>query len=345
MTFIVEKLPNGPRAGGDTQSTRQIDPHPVRVLVFPDFLLLDATGPVQVFSTGNDESLGRGCGTPYAIELVSLAGGEVRSSSGIVVLTASLPPVEELCQSTLIVAGGAGIGRALGEPVLIDWIAKAGGRVKRCASVCTGAFLLAEAGILRHRRATTHWKDADSLRRLYPDVLVDDDAIFVKDGPVYTSAGITAGLDLCLNLVEEDLGRVVALSVAKQLVMYHQRPGGQRQFSSELLAVSGESDLLVRLVQWLRLHIHEPIDVDRMADAVAVSGRSLHRRLRLDAGLSPAQLLVRVRMETACNLLETGSHSIKQVAHKSGFGTEYNLRHAFARHLGVLPTEYRERFG
>lgn len=333
------------KAEGDIQGARQIDPHPVRVLVFPDFLLLDATGPVQVFSTGNDESFDRGRGTPYTIELVSLAGGPVRSSSGIVVMTAALPPVEALRQSTLIVAGGGGIGRALAERVLVDWVAKANGVVRRCASVCTGAFLLAEAGILRQKRATTHWQDADTLRRLYPDVLVDDDAICVKDGAVYTSAGITAGLDLCLALVEEDLGRIVALSVAKRLVMYHQRPGGQRQFSSELLAVPEESDLLVRLVQWLRLRIHELIDVERMADAVALSSRSLHRRLRLDAGLSPAQLLVRVRMETACNLLETGSHSIKQVAYKSGFGTEYNLRRAFARHLGVLPTEYRERFG
>lgn len=141
------------KAEGDIQGARQIDPHPVRVLVFPDFLLLDATGPVQVFSTGNDESFDRGGGTPYTIELVSLAGGPVRLSSGIVVMTASLPPVEALRQSTLIVAGGAGIGRALAERVLVDWVAKAHGVVRRCASVCTGAFLLAEAGILRQKRA------------------------------------------------------------------------------------------------------------------------------------------------------------------------------------------------
>lgn len=340
----IKRVQPSIRAEGDTQDGTPVARHPVRVLVFPDFLLLDATGPIQVFATANDECRDRGCGTPYTLELVSLAGGEVRSSSGVVVLTAPLPPIDALRQGTLIVAGGGGIDRALGEPVLVDWVAKASDVLKRCASVCTGAFLLAEAGILRHKRAATHWKDADKLRRLYPDVLVDDDAICVNDGTVYTSAGITAGLDLCLRLVEEDLGQAVALSVAKRLVMYHQRPGGQRQFSSELFAVSGDSDLVLRLVQWLRSRVHELIDVERMADAVALSTRTLHRRLRLDTGRSPAQLLVRVRMETACKLLETGAHSIKQVAFQSGFGTEYNLRRAFARHLGVLPTEYRERF-
>lgn len=317
----------------------------VWIVVFPDFLLLDATGPAQVFSSSNDDRHDSGVGRTYAIELVSLAGGEVTSCSGVTVLTRPLPPVETLRDATLIVAGGRGIRAALEETALLTWIAEACSAAKRCASVCTGAFLLAEAGVLAGKRAVTHWQDVDSFRRRYPGVQVQDDAIYVKDGKVTTSAGITAGIDLCLSLVEEDLGRALALNVAKRLVVFHKRPGGQRQFSSELLAQSSGSDLAERLVAWLRPRVHEDIDVDAMAATLALSGRTLHRRLREEAGLSPAQLLARVRMETACRLLETANCSIKRVARQAGFGTEYNLRRAFAHHLGVLPTDYRERFG
>lgn len=320
-------------------------PIPVLIVVVPDFLLLDATGPAQVFSSSNDECADAGSEARYDIQLVSLHGGEVRSCSGITVLTRSLPVIESMSEATFIVAGGRGIIPALGNPALVDWIREASTTAKRCASVCTGAFLLAEAGILANRRAVTHWQDVKEFQRRYPDVHVQDDAIYVKDGKVATSAGITAGIDLCLSLVEEDLGRVLALNVAKRLVMFHKRPGGQRQFSSELLAQSSGSDIAAKLVGWLRPRVSEDIDVDAMAAAVSLSERTLHRRLREEAGLSPAQLLARVRMEVACMLLETASFPIKLVARKAGFGTEYNLRRAFAKHLGVLPTEYRDRFG
>lgn len=317
----------------------------VWIVVFPDFLLLDATGPAQVFSSSNDESRDTGLSERYAIHMVSPGGGEVASCSGVALLTQPLPPLESLRGATMIVAGGAGVRPALKDSALIAWIAAGAGEARRCASVCTGAFLLAEAGLLRHKRAVTHWQDVDSLRRAYPEVTVQDDAIYVKDGAVYSSAGISAGMDLCLSLVEEDLGRPHALNVAKRLVMYHKRPGGQRQFSSELLAEASGSELAQRLVAWLRPRVQEDIDVDRMAEALAVSARSLYRRLQQEAGVSPADLLARVRMEAACGLLETGSYSVKQVAHKAGFGSEYNLRRAFAQHLGVLPTDYRARFG
>lgn len=316
---------------------------PVWILVFPAFLLLDATGPAQVFSTSNDECRDKGRSPAYGVELVSLHGGPVASCSGVTVMTAPLPQPAALRGATLIVAGGRGVRAALAQPALLEWVALAAHGARRCASVCTGAFLLAEAGLLTGRRAVTHWQDVHSLQKEYPAVQVQDDAIYIKDGPVYTSAGITAGIDLCLSLVEEDLGRATALSTAKRLVMYHKRPGGQRQFSSELLSQQA-GGLAGQLVQWLRPRIAQDIGVERMAEAVALSARSLHRRLRQEAGLSPAQLLARVRMETACSLLESAGASIKQVARLSGFGTEYNLRRAFARHLGVLPTEYRERF-
>jgi transcriptional regulator GlxA family with amidase domain len=317
---------------------------PVWILVFPDFLLLDATGPAQVFSSSNDDSRDAGRAPPYGVQLVSLHGGAVRSCSGIEVLTAPLPGAAALRGGTVIVAGGRGVTAALAEPALLAWVAASHGTARRCASVCTGAFLLAEAGLLDRRRAVTHWQDSAKLQRDYPAVQVQDDAIHIKDGSVYTSAGITAGIDLCLSLVEEDMGRTAALSVAKRLVVHHKRAGGQRQFSSELLAQASAGGLAEQLLPWLRARIGEEIDVDRMSGALALSARTLHRRLRQEAGLSPAQLLARVRMETACQLLESATCSVKQVARISGFGTEYNLRRAFAKHLGVLPTEYRERF-
>ena len=338
MTSNVEKPPNTASAAPAPS------PATVRIVVFPDFLLLDATGPAQVFSTANDGCRDAGRPPAYGVELVSLHGGPVASCSGVAVMTAPLPPPAALQGATLIVCGGRGVRAALAEPALLDWVAAAARVARRCASVCTGAFLLAEAGLLAGRRAVTHWQDVDSLRHGYPAVQVQDDAIYIKDGPVYTSAGITAGIDLCLSLVEEDLGRAASISAAKRLVVYHKRSGGQRQFSAELLAQSSGSGLAHRLTQWLRPRTAEDIDVERMAEAMALSARSLHRRLREETGASPAQLLARVRMETACRLLESAGCSVKQVARLSGFGSEYNLRRAFAQQLGVLPSEYRERF-
>ena len=334
MTYNIEKPPNAVSAA----------PATVRIVVFPDFLLLDATGPAQVFSTANDGCRDADRPQAYGVELVSLHGGPVASCSGVAVMTAPLPPPAALQGATLIVCGGRGVRAALAEPALLEWVVAAARVARRCASVCTGAFLLAEAGLLAGRRAVTHWQDVDSLRRDYPAVQVQDDAIYIKDGPVYTSAGITAGIDLCLSLVEEDLGRAASIGAAKRLVVYHKRPGGQRQFSAELLAQSSGGGLAHRLTQWLRPRTAEDIDVERMAEAMALSARSLHRRLREETGASPAQLLARVRMETACRLLESAGCSVKQVARLSGFGTEYNLRRAFAKQLGVLPSEYRERF-
>lgn len=319
--------------------------HTIWIVVFPGFLLLDAAGPAQVFSTANDECRDGGAAEPYRIRLLSRDGGNILSSSGIALATERLPQLRRLHGGTLLLSGGHGIDQALQDKKLIAWIVRAAGVVRRCASVCNGAFLLAQAGLLQGRRAVTHWKDVGQLQAAYPDAQVGDDAIYLKDGPIYTSAGITAGIDLCLSLVQEDLGRALALKAAKRLVVFHKRPGGQRQFSAELLADAGEGELAERLAHWLEPRIAEQIDVERMAAALAVSGRNLHRRLRAETGMTPAQLLVRLRMEAACRLLETGAQSIKQVARKSGFGSEYNLRRAFAKHLKVLPTEYRQRFG
>ncbi|OEZ46697.1 HTH-type transcriptional regulator CdhR [Duganella sp. HH105] len=211
--------------------------------------------------------------------------------------------------------------------------------------MCTGAFVLARAGLLRGRSVVTHWMDAAALQAQHPELRVLDDAIYVKDGAYYTSAGIAAGMDLALSLVEEDQGRGAALDTAKRLVVFFKRPGGQRQFSSELLAQADPQGLHGRLTDWLRPRLKRQIDVGQMAAAFAVSVRTLHRRLQQEAGVSPAQLLLRLRMEAACGLLERPGMSVKRAASQSGFGNEYNLRRAFSAQLGVAPSAYQQRFG
>jgi transcriptional regulator GlxA family with amidase domain len=318
------------------------------LLVFPGFVLLDATGPAQVFATANDEARDAGLPEPYRIHLVSAGGGLVTSTAGVALQTLPLPAPAALAGATLMVAGGRGLDDDLGPalaPPLIGWVGQAAGQVARCCAVCTGAFVLARAGLLDGRRAVTHWRDVAALRRQYPAVTVQDDAIYIRDGALYTSAGIAAGIDLALALVEEDRGRAAALAVAKRLVVFHKRPGGQRQFSSELLAQADPQGLHGQLCAWLRPRLQQQLDVEQMAAALATSVRTLHRRLRQEAGLSPAQLLLRLRMEAACALLERPGMTVKRAAHQSGFGSEYNLRRAFAAQLGVAPSDYLARFG
>ena len=317
------------------------------LLVFPGFVLLDATGPAQVFCTANDEARDAGEAEPYRIHMISPAGGAVASTAGVTVLTEALPG-HSLAGATLIVSGGRGMetgASAALDPALLAWVTRAAGQVARCCAVCTGAFVLARAGLLDGRRAVTHWMDAQQLQRQHPAIEVQDDAIYIRDGAFYTSAGIAAGMDLALSLVEEDRGRAAGLGVAKRLVVFFKRPGGQRQFSSELLAQADPQGLHGQLTGWLRPRLKQQIDVEQMAAAFALSVRTLHRHLQQEAGMSPAQLLLRLRMESACALLERPGMTVKQAASQSGFGSEYNLRRAFAAQLGVVPSEYQARFG
>lgn len=320
----------------------------VWLLVCPGFVLLDATGPAQVFASANDEARDAGLPPPYRIRMIAPGGGPVASSCGVALVTAPLPPAgRNLAGATLIVSGARGMEAAGGahDAAMARWVARAAARVARCCAVCTGAFVLARAGLLDGRRAVTHWQDAAALQAQFPAVAVHDDAIYIKDGPVYTSAGIAAGMDLALSLVAEDRGRAASLAVAKRMVVFFKRPGGQRQFSSQLLAQAEPSDVHGRLSAWLRPRLRQRIDVEQMAAACALSVRTLHRQLRQGADLSPAQLLTRLRMEAACALLERPGMTVKRAASQSGFGSEYNLRRAFAAQLGVVPSEYQARFG
>lgn len=316
----------------------------VLLLVFPAFQLLDATGPADVFAAV-DEHLPAAGRPAYRLEAISPEGGLVASSSGLSIATQPLPEPQELAGCTLLVAGGYGVQRAMQQGQVARWLAQAGPLAARCASVCTGAFLLAQAGLMTGRKVVTHWRYAELLQRLYPGLEVLHDSLFVHDGAFYSSAGVTAGMDLCLSLVEDDHGRDVSLQVAKGLVMYLRRPGGQRQFSAELLAQQAPTDGVMQpLLSELRTSLARDWGVESMAASLSMSTRTLHRHCQAELGVTPARLLLHLRLESACQLLEAGEASLKRVAQRSGFVNAYNLRQAFARALGVTPGEYRQRF-
>ena len=323
--------------------THAASPIDVWILVFPNFLLLDATGPAQVFASANDEAVDAGLPPPYRVHIAAPDGGVVASSSGVSLLAEALPAAPG--KATLIVAGGRVRDLPSASSPVLGWIREASSQVTRCCAVCTGAFVLARAGLLEGRRVVTHWQDVEALRAEHPTLQVLDNAIHVRDDKFRTSAGISAGMDLALSLVEEDLGRQRALAVARRLVLFLKRPGGQRQFSAELLAQSQDDGVHARLAAWLRPRLRQEVRVEEMAEACALSVRTLHRRLREEADLTPAQLLGRLRMESACRMLERPGVSVKQAARDCGYGSEYNLRRAFTAQLGVLPSEYQERFG
>lgn len=318
--------------------------HEICILAFPACQLLDVAGPAQVFATANAELTRQGRGPAYRVRVVSAGGGLVASSSGLALAADPLPPPAGLAGATVVVAGGQGVFATLDDAALLHWLDVSADASARCCSVCTGAFLLAATGRLDGRTVTTHWAAADDLGRRFPRLRVQPDAIHVRDGRFHSSAGVTAGIDLCLSLVEADLGRALALAVAKRLVVHMKRPGGQRQFSSELLAQAATDPAYLTLSAWLRDRLHLSIGVEEMARAVGVSARTLHRRLR-DAGTSPAGLLRELRLELACRLLEDGGTGLKAIARKTGFGSLYNLHRAFVGRFGVAPSDYRARFG
>jgi transcriptional regulator GlxA family with amidase domain len=243
-----------------------------------------------------------------------------------------------------VVVGGERAYEASTDPELVAWVRRAARRSRRVASVCTGAFVLAAAGVLEGRRATTHWRACKDLARLYPGVAVDSDPIFVRDGNVWTSAGVTAGMDLALALVDDDLGRDVALMTARQLVLFVQRPGGQSQFSAQLGAQVAARDPLRDLQHWIAEHPEEDHAVERLAARVSMSPRNFARVFRHEVGSTPAAYVETVRVEAARRLLETTGLGAAEIARTAGFGSPETMRRAFARRVGANPMEYRERF-
>ena len=243
-----------------------------------------------------------------------------------------------------MVAGGLGVRKQLGNTKLVDAVRSTAKRSRRVASVCSGAFLLAEAGLLDHRRVTTHWESCPRLAQSYPLLEVDPNPIFVRDGDVYTSAGVTAGIDLCLALVEEDHGRDLALAVARQLVVFLKRPGGQAQFSSHLSTQLADHDELAAVQGWVADHLDADLSVAKLAERAAMSPRHFARVFRAETGVTPARFVEHARVEQARRRLEESTVGIEEIAHDCGFGTPETMRRAFLRALWVGPSEYRQRF-
>ena len=305
----------------------------VAILIFPDFQLLDAAGPIAAFDTAARDT------TPpaYRLRVIAKTAGPVISSSGAQLIAEGLfdDPLD-----TLIVAGGWGSREATACLETLAFIRSASARARRIASVCSGAFILAAAGLLDGRRATTHWGRAAELARAYPQVQVDPDRIFTRDGAVWTSAGITAGIDLALALVADDLGEGVAKRTAQQLVVYYRRPGGQSQFSA-LLEADRPSGRFASLLGWAREHLHESLSVERLAECAAMSPRHFARAFAAETGVTPAKAIERLRIEAARDIVESSAEPIERVAVRTGFGDPERMRRAFIRAFGQPPQALR----
>lgn len=310
------------------------------VVAFDGAQTLDVCGPSEVFAYAS-----RHVGRPvYRVVFASTRGRTVRTTSGLPIQTVALSSLRPAGTDTVVVAGGEqrGVTAAARDPALVRWLARASKTVGRLASVCSGAFLLANAGLLDGRRATTHWAACNLLANLFPRIEVDRNAIFVKDGKIWTSAGVTTGIDMALAMVESDLGRPVADAVAARLVLYVRRPGFQSQFSDALVAQTSRSDPLGPVIAWARAHLTSA-DVDGLAKHAGLSPRTFHRRC-VDLDTTPAKLLEKLRVEHARTLLTTTEVSMKTLASDCGFGTTARMKRAFQRELGVAPKEYRLLF-
>jgi transcriptional regulator GlxA family with amidase domain len=328
----------------DRQMSSPVAPRQVAILVYQGVQSLDVTGPLEVLA-GAQQLIELSARTEpgYEIRTVSADGAPLRCSSGLMLVPdlrlSDAPP--EL--DTLIVTGGPGHRDAAADPALIDWIRRAASSARRTASVCTGAFLLARAGLLDGRRATTHWASADELARLHPDVQVDAEPIFLRDGSIWTSAGVTSGMDLALALVEEDLDRDAALTIARHLVLFLRRPGNQSQFST-LAAQQPEREPLREVQRRVIEDVAAAHTVEAMAAAANMSPRHFARAFRTETGVTPARYVERVRLEAARRRLEETAEPVAALATSCGFGTAETMRRSFLRALGVGPAEYRRRF-
>lgn len=313
-------------------------PREIGVLVFEDFQLLDAAGPISVF-----EMPVRGMSPPpYRLTVYSLAGGVVRASSGVRMHSEKLP--DSLTLDTLVVSGGEGTRQAMHDKDFLNAIRDVSSRTRRTTSVCSGAILLAAAGLLDGRRATTHWRRCPDMARLFPDVTVEADRIFVQDDKFWTSAGITAGIDLALALVEDDLGADVARRAARELVVHHRRHGGQSQFSvmQDVKLLSGRFD---PLIDWIRANLSGNLKVEQIAEQAGMSPRNFARVFRSETGTTPARFVEKLRLEAARQHVETTGISLNEIARKTGFGDAERMRVAFVRAYGQPPMVLRRQGG
>jgi len=307
--------------------------------------ILDVVGPAEVFAQANRfmAEAGRGGEFRYRPEVLSLTGGPVRGSGGLSVLSDARIDERESRIDTLLMVGGSGVHEAAKEPALLAWLRRQAPLVRRLGGVCTGSFLLGAAGLLEGRRVTTHWRSSDRLAETYVSARVEADAIWIKDGNFYSSAGVTAGIDLALAMVEEDCGPAIALEIARNLVLYLRRSGGQSQYSAHLLGQSAKTPALKAVQGWIMDNLDKPLAVPDLAERAAMSPRNFARVFAAEIGLPPGRFIERARVDAARQALAEGL-AMGQVAGRTGFSSPDALRRAFVRQLGVTPGDYRDRF-
>jgi len=314
-------------------------PRIVAVPIFSGLQSLDAVGPGQVFGTAN-QMIGR---QAYRVTFVATKAGPIQTTAGFALVADGIQSAPPKTIDTLIVPGGddAGVRGALADKRLMAWIALAARHARRACSVCSGAFLLAATGTLNGKRVATHWSATADLQRVFPDLKVDAESIYVNEGRCWTSAGVTTGIDMALALLEQDLGRDVATAVARQLVVYMRRPGHQTQFSATLNAQSATDDRLGNLAAWIETNLHKRLDVEALAARTAMSPRSFHRHVKSELGVSPAKFVEAIRLDAARRLLDERL-DLAQIAARAGFSGPDHLIRAFGRRFGVTPAAYRQ---
>jgi transcriptional regulator GlxA family with amidase domain len=305
----------------------------IGVLVFPQFQLLDAAGPISVF-----EIASRFAGQPASIKVLAATPGPVRSSSAVEMFARGLKPSGAI--TTLLVAGGEGVEAAARCEKTLNFVRAMARRGVRLASVCSGAYILAEAGLLDCRRATTHWRRTRHFLTTYPEVKLEPDRIFVRDGDIWSSAGITAGIDLALAMVTEDFGDEIAQKTARQLVLYNRRSGGQSQFSS-LLELKAPSGRFGALLSWAREHLDAPLTVEDLAEQAGMSSRHFTRAFIAETGSTPSKAVERLRIEVARQRVQSSNEAIERVAQLTGFRDPERMRRAFIRAFGQPPQSLR----
>jgi transcriptional regulator GlxA family with amidase domain len=324
----------------------EFEPRHVAILAHPGVALLDAVGPLEVFAAANHVLAERSprCASPYQVEIWAEHVGAVDGASGVSLnATRSITATAPYALDTLIVAGSPRINNPASQPC-VDWLRQATGGIRRVSGICTGVFLLAEAGLLDGRRAVTHWALCDELARRYPTIRVEPDPIFLRDGRFYTTAGMTAGMDLALALVQDDLGRDVALATARLLVVFLKRPGGQSQFSAHLAAQLDGDGPIPELQRWILDHLDTDLTIEALAERAHMSLRTFVRNFEREAGTPPGVFVERARLDAARRALEDGEDQLETIAKHCGFTSAEILRRLFQRRLGLSPTAYRKRF-
>jgi transcriptional regulator GlxA family with amidase domain len=315
----------------------------IAIIAFPGVTLLDISGPAQVFAELQEIELPA---AGYALSYLSTSGGLVTTDVGMMVDTAPIASIKPQQVDTLIIPGGPGIWALRQDDVLMKWIMQALPKARRIASVCLGAFVLAWTGSLDGKRAATHWRYCPRLQDSFPKIRVEPNAIFVRDGRVWSSAGVSAGIDLALAMIEEDFGHTIALDIARRLVVFLKRPGGQSQFSTVLAAQASDVEgRFSALHAWIIENIASDLKVESLAERAGMTPRTFARTYVSRTGMTPANGVEALRVETARLLLESRQiGGVVEVAKRAGFGDDERMRRAFLRHLGVTPSEYRRRF-